>query len=74
MEEHGDDSSTRGVADSMDPMDIDCVTASGSSEAVGDGFQESSSMQSKSSHASVSQTCKFSYLFIFIVHISCQKN
>ncbi|CAL9017621.1 unnamed protein product [Prunus brigantina] len=52
IDEHGDDSSTRGVADSMDPMDIDCVTASGSSEAVADGFQESSSMQSKSSHAS----------------------
>ncbi|KAH0986937.1 hypothetical protein GBA52_014114 [Prunus armeniaca] len=52
IEEHGDDSSTKGVADSMDPMDIDCVTASGSSEAVADGFQESSSMQSKSSHAS----------------------
>ncbi|KAM1343181.1 hypothetical protein ACFX15_007083 [Malus domestica] len=52
MEEHGDDSSTRGLADSkMDPMDIDYVTASGSTEAVADGF-EKSSIQHNSSHTS----------------------
>lgn len=53
MEEHGNDSK-------MDPMDTDCVTASVSSEAVADGFQES--MQSKSSHATVSL---FSTLLLF---------
>ncbi|KAM1807812.1 hypothetical protein FF1_030531 [Malus domestica] len=50
MEDHGDDSSTRGVAGSkMEPMDTDYVTASGSTEAVADGFEESS-MQHNSSH------------------------
>ncbi|KAM2058099.1 hypothetical protein ACFX16_030715 [Malus domestica] len=50
MEDHGDDSSTGGLAGSkMEPMDTDYVTASGSTEAVADGFEESS-MQHNSSH------------------------
>ncbi|KAB2615657.1 heat shock 70 kDa protein 16-like [Pyrus ussuriensis x Pyrus communis] len=50
MEDHRYDSSTRGLAGSkMEPMDTDYVTASGSTEAVADGFEEST-MQHNSSH------------------------
>ncbi|XP_068311127.1 heat shock 70 kDa protein 16-like isoform X4 [Pyrus communis] len=50
MEDHRYDSSTRGLAGSkMEPMDTDYVTASGSTEAVADGFEERS-MQHNSSH------------------------
>lgn len=53
VEDHVGNSVSRGEAQSMDPMDIDCESVSGSSERVPNGVEDGST-QSEFAHASVS--------------------
>ena len=54
IDDHVGNSLSRSEAHSMDAMDVDGASVSGSSERVSNGMEDGGSTQTESSHSSVS--------------------